>query len=103
MYRQGLIEEVRALLACRPAWSATARRAIGYAEALAVLEGRCAEEAAILETVRRTWQLARRQMTWFRHQAHVKWIEITDAMDVPAVAALVMEHWRRYGPTAIPE
>jgi tRNA dimethylallyltransferase len=101
MYRQGLIEEVRALLAHGPIWSATARHAIGYAEAVDVSAGRCSREDAVRETARRTWQLARRQMTWFRHQAAVKWIEVTDQMDVSAVAARVMEHWRTYGPTAI--
>ena len=76
MYRAGLVDEVRKLLAEHGELSPTARHAIGYAEAIDILAGRCSTKAAIERTVLRTRQLAKKQRTWFRHQADVRWIEV---------------------------
>ena len=103
MYRAGLVDEVRRLLSRYPGLSATARQAIGYAEAMDLIGGRCSEEEAVARTVPRTLQLAKRQRTWFRHQAKVEWIEVRSSMDVSQVAAEVLDCWRRYGPTEIAE
>lgn len=104
MFARGLVEEWRALPA-RTAGrvSPTARAAIGYAEADAVLTGACAEAEAVARTSARTWQLARRQMTWFRHQVAVHWIDAAPDAGDAALAAAVMAHWREYGPIAIAE
>jgi|LSQX01.1.fsa_nt_gb tRNA dimethylallyltransferase len=100
MFEDGLMDEAVALRA-RGALSATARQAIGYAEALALADGRMTEEAALERVVIRTRQLAKRQMTWFRHQFNVHWIEITGDMPVPQVAGRVLEAWRQHGATPI--
>ena len=102
MYQAGLIEEVRGLLA-RYALSSTARHAIGYAEPSDVLEARCTREQAMAKTLQRTRRLAKRQRTWFRHQANVRWIGVRAGMNEAVVAERVLAHWRRYGPTAISE
>jgi tRNA dimethylallyltransferase len=101
MFRAGLVEEVRGLLARYPELSPTARQAIGYAEAMDLLAGRCSLEQAVQQTTVRTRQLAKRQRTWFRHQAQVEWIEIGAGGDTAGAAARVMEHWSKHGPTAI--
>jgi tRNA dimethylallyltransferase len=103
MYRLGLVDEVKALLAGHRVLSPTARQAIGYAEAIDLIEGRCTQEEAISKTVVRTRQLAKKQRTWFRHQADVKWIELGKGMDVQRIAERVMNHWSEYGPTEIAE
>ncbi|HTR97579.1 MAG TPA: tRNA (adenosine(37)-N6)-dimethylallyltransferase MiaA [Candidatus Acidoferrales bacterium] len=68
MYEGGLLEETRALADGTAREALAALHAIGYDEALAVLEGRLTREAAEVETNRRTALLAKRQRTWFRHQ-----------------------------------
>ena len=103
MYRDGLVDEVRRLLSEYRDLSATAQQAIGYAEAMNLLRGRCSMEDAVARTVTRTMQLAKRQKTWFRHQANVEWISVDSAMNVPVVAEKVLAVWRRYGPTTIAE
>ncbi|MDD4871098.1 MAG: tRNA (adenosine(37)-N6)-dimethylallyltransferase MiaA [Kiritimatiellae bacterium] len=103
MYSTGLVKEVKDILECGVALSGTAQQAIGYAEVIDLLSGRCSREDAIARTVVRTRQLAKRQGTWFRHQLNVKWIEITMAMETGEIAQKVLEHWRRYGPTQIAE
>ena len=80
---------------------ATARQAIGYAEVCALLDGTLSEKAAFEKTLIRTRQLAKRQETWFRHQAQAVWLEI-DENDPPAhVAGRVQETWRQHGPTPV--
>jgi tRNA dimethylallyltransferase len=60
-----LVDEVRGLLPQGLADGQTASRAIGYAQAIAVLAGTMERDEALAETVRLTWRLVRRQRAWF--------------------------------------
>lgn len=84
MYRDGLVDETRALLA---RFEATARPfgTIGYKEAAAVIRGEMTERDAIEETKRRTRAYAKRQLTWLRSERNVQWV---DAGDGALAAAL---------------
>lgn len=75
MVADGLLEEVRALREQGLADSPTARRAIGYEQALAVLEGRMGCAEAIEATVVGTRRLVRKQDTWFHRDDRVRWID----------------------------
>ena len=86
MYEKGLVEETRALLSRYPA-SARPFSAIGYREAVAVIEGKMEIDAAIEETRRRTRAYAKRQVTWLRAERNVHWL---DAADRDAVLAAVL-------------
>ncbi len=102
MFRgEGLLEEARRLRARWPQLSPTARHAIGYAEAFAVLDGSMTIDAACARAASRTWQLARRQMTWFRHQLPVSWVQVTDDMNDEMIAAHVSRQWEQDGPSAL--
>ncbi|NLG02155.1 MAG: tRNA (adenosine(37)-N6)-dimethylallyltransferase MiaA [Lentisphaerae bacterium] len=101
MFAAGLIDEVRALQDTVPAWSETARHAIGYAEVRALLAGEITRAQAADRIAARTRQLAKRQETWLRHQARVVWIDITDDDPPDAVARRVAETWRLYGPSPV--
>lgn len=101
MFRTGLLDEVKALLAAGFGQSPTAQGAIGYVEAIAVLDGSLTVREAVQQTVRRTFQLARRQMTWFRNQENVDWIDIDIGMDAATIAAAVRESWRKHGPAPV--
>jgi tRNA dimethylallyltransferase len=68
MWRDGLLEETRALVAAGKEEALRRLSAIGYDEALEVLAGRLDAEAAKQAISLRTAQLAKRQRTWFRHQ-----------------------------------
>ncbi|GAA2754492.1 tRNA (adenosine(37)-N6)-dimethylallyltransferase MiaA [Amnibacterium kyonggiense] len=66
MWREeGLLDEVRGLLDRGLADGQTASRAVGYAQAIAVLRGERTVEDGIAETARLTWRLVRRQRAWF--------------------------------------
>ncbi|WP_460784852.1 tRNA (adenosine(37)-N6)-dimethylallyltransferase MiaA [Microbacterium tumbae] len=74
MWADGLVEEVRALRELGLESGVTARRAIGYAQALAQIAGERTEVEAIAETQALTRRYARRQVSWFRRYPGVEWI-----------------------------
>ena len=86
MYKNGLVEETRALLDLYPA-SARPFSAIGYREAVAFIEGKMEIGAAIEETRRRTRAYAKRQLTWLRAERNVHWLDAADR-DAALAAAL---------------
>jgi tRNA dimethylallyltransferase len=73
MFQGGLLEEVRGLLARGLPPDSRPLRSIGYRQAVAVLQGKMARPEAERDIVAATLRFAKRQMTWFRHQAEVTW------------------------------
>lgn len=90
MFRAGLIDETRALLAKYPADSRPFGT-IGYKEAAAVIRGEMNERTAIDETRRRTRAYAKRQLTWLRSERNVHWLDATDPNNAFAAALRVIE------------
>lgn len=75
MVEAGLLEEIRALREKGLDRGLTARRAIGYEQGLAVLDGTLDCAQAIQDTVTGTRRLVRKQDTWFRRDARVHWLD----------------------------
>lgn len=73
MLEAGLLEEVRALMDRGLSGWLTASQAIGYAEFARHLQGELSLDDAVAGTVRRTKELARRQMVWFRRDPRIAW------------------------------
>jgi tRNA dimethylallyltransferase len=69
----GLLAETRALLERGFRRFLTSSQAIGYAEAMACLDGVLTEGEAASGAVRRTKALARRQMAWLRRDPRIRW------------------------------
>lgn len=92
MYAGGLLDEARALVPTtpdRPPLSRTAAQAIGYREALAVVDGtEPSVDAARTATALRTRQLARRQVRWFRRDPRITWFGTATNPDALAPALL---------------
>ena len=76
MFEGGLVEEAEALVAEGLREGETASRAIGYAQALAVIDGRLSVDEAVASTALATRQLASRQIKWFRRDPRVHWIDV---------------------------
>jgi tRNA dimethylallyltransferase len=93
MWAQGLVEEVRALEADGLRDGVTASRALGYAQVLALLDGRLTEAAARAQTVSATRRFARRQRSWFRRDPRIRWLAPSaggaDGLLAEALAAVV--------------
>jgi tRNA dimethylallyltransferase len=87
MWRDGLVDEVAAL---RPAGlGVTAARAIGYAQALAQLDGLLSESEAIDQAAGLTRRYARRQVGWFGRYASTRWIDADDPERVALARAAI--------------
>ena len=72
MWEAGLVQEVAMLEGLRE--GTTARRALGYAQVLAMLDGEFDERAARERTVSATRRFARRQRSWFRRDPRISWL-----------------------------
>lgn len=90
MFRRGLMDETRRLLECGLDRNRTAMQAIGYRQVVEHLRGErsLAETIALVKT--KTWQLARRQRTWFRQQMNTQWLEIRADETAEQIAARVL-------------
>lgn len=90
MFDSGLVDEVRSLEREGLREGKTARRATGYAQALAVLDGVMTVDEAVIATAIATRQLARRQMKWFRRDPRITWIDVDDTTDVVGRARTIL-------------
>jgi tRNA dimethylallyltransferase len=94
MWGLGLVSEVEGLIAQGLREAKTAKRAIGYAQALAQLDGEMPEAEAIADTVRLTQKYARRQMSWFRRDQRIQWLDYRDPQLQQLAIELAEEHLR---------
>ncbi len=75
MVRQGLVEEVRRLLARGYHWDLPAMSGLGYIQFRPFIEGRCSLEEALERLKRDTHAFIRHQYTWFRRFRVERWFD----------------------------
>ena len=75
MFEQGLADEVRALLDAGVPETATAMQAIGYKEVVRALEGEISMDEALAQVQQSSRRYAKRQLTWFRRNPDVRWLD----------------------------
>lgn len=92
MLEQGLVDEVKALkeMGCRRGM--VSMQGLGYKEILAYLDGECTLEEAVDILKRDTRHFAKRQLTWFKRERDVIWLNKEDyAYDEEAILASVLK------------
>lgn len=93
MFEQGLVQEVRELLQRGFPRESNTLNSVGYKEVIAYLRGEI-DLFTCKELVKRnTRRYAKRQMTWFRAEKNVHWIESGAEADLPALAERVLAKW----------
>ena len=90
MLAAGLVDEVRALMADERRHP-TAIQAIGYKEIAAALRGEIPMEKAVRWTKQATRNLAKRQLTWFKRDDRVIWLD-AQGQSVQALARKMKEY-----------
>ena len=75
MIGDGLVEEVRQLIAAGYAFDRQPLNSIGYSEIAAHLRGEISLAAAVDSAKRESRRLAKRQLTWFRHESGLRWLD----------------------------
>jgi tRNA dimethylallyltransferase len=93
MFRAGLVEETRRLLAEGLAEQRTPMQAIGYRQVVEHLRGDRDLGATIALVKVKTWQYARRQETWFRHQLPGIQVEVASDEAPGRTAERVLGVW----------
>lgn len=78
MMRLGLLGEVEELLASGVSPDSTSMQAIGYKELVEVVEGRAALDDAVAAIKQASRRYAKRQLTWFRADPRVNWLDMTN-------------------------
>ena len=82
MLANGLIAEVESLLAAGYARDTVALQSFGYRELIAYLDGECTYLEAVQQLKQNTRRFAKRQLTWFRKDTRVEWIDRESTPDV---------------------
>ncbi len=93
MIEAGLVEEVRGLLAEPEPLSDQARQAVGYAEIIDHLAGRCPLEEAVERIKINTRHLAKSQRTWFRRFSPVHWFDVAPDEPVELLCERVLREY----------
>lgn len=75
MIQNGLVQEVRALKERGCTKQMVSMQGLGYKEIFAYLEGDCSLEEAVYVIKRDTRHFAKRQLTWFKRERDVIWIQ----------------------------
>ena len=75
MLKDGLLEEVQRLKEAGVKSGMTSMQGLGYKEILSYLNGECSLEQAVYLIKRDTRHFAKRQLTWFRREESVIWID----------------------------
>ncbi len=92
MMQQGLLEEIKALLASGIPERCTAMQAIGYKEFVAALRGEITVEEAIAQVQQSSRRYAKRQLTWFRRNSHMHWLVRQEEEEIlPLARQLIQE------------
>ena len=92
MWGKGMVEETEVLISKGLRESVTAGYAIGYAQALAQLDGELSQDQAIESTTKLTQKYARRQMSWFKRDTRINWLDALDPEVTNLAIALVRKH-----------
>ncbi len=95
MFEQGFIDEVKRLREKYPHWSKTALQAIGYKEVSDFLDGKITLSEAKEKMKLRTRHLAKRQITWFKKEKNVIWINSEDFENAFRKAQSLIEEFLR--------
>lgn len=88
----GWVDEVRTLLARGLEKNATAMQAAGYRELSEHVAGKLSLDEAVALIKTRTRQLARRQLTWFRREPGLIWVDVKRDESPTETAGRILQH-----------
>ncbi len=92
MIEDGLVEEVRKLKEAGCKEDMTSMQGLGYKEILDYLNGACSLEEAVCRIKQSTRRYAKRQLTWFRREPDVIWIDRSQYADENAVLQVILQN-----------
>ena len=97
MMQDGLLEEVRTLRDRGVKPACTSMQGLGYKELYACLEGECSLEEAVRIIKRDTRHFAKRQITWFKREKDVIWLDKRQFSDRDGLLEEMLGYLRKKG------
>lgn len=95
MLSLGLVDEVRRLQSMGCHRGMVSMQGLGYKEILDYLDDRCTLEEAVRILKRDTRHFAKRQLTWFRRERDVRWLELERfGQDPGLVLEYILKEWQ---------
>ena len=88
MINDGLVDEVRSLQGYR---EVNALKTVGYSEIFEHLDGKITLETAIEEIKKNTRQYAKRQMTWFKKDKEINWVNAKQRSEIVSMAQKLVQ------------
>ena len=95
MMEMGLEEEARRIY--NRDLGQTAKQAIGYKELFSYFEGRCSLPEAVSAVKQESRRYAKRQLTWFKRNPQIQWIEFDKSVNFQNVLENAREKLCNYG------
>lgn len=94
MLSGGLIEEVRSLQNRGYDRSLNSLNTVGYKEVFDFLESKTPYERMVELIKRNTRRFAKRQLTWFRADKRIQWIDVDESSSLVEIAAIIEDRYR---------
>jgi tRNA dimethylallyltransferase len=94
MMAEGLVDEVRALLERGYSEDLVSMKGLGYAQIALHIRGKTSLEEAVRRLKRDTRRFAKRQLTWFRADPRIEWIDVQETGGPSGAAGEIERRWR---------
>ncbi len=91
MMEEGLVDEVRRLMDMGVTENMTSMQGLGYRQIVHYLQGKTSLDAAVDLIKKETRHFAKRQLTWFRREKNVIWVDRQQFTDNNALCAYLQE------------
>jgi len=91
MIKDGLVEEVKSILDLGYLTNLNSLNTVGYKEIILYLNNQISLERAVELIKRNTRRFAKRQMTWFRKDDRINWIEVNNNTDWDNVSEKIID------------
>ena len=92
MFEMGLVEEVEGLLNMGYSKDLISMKAIGYKEIIPYIEGKASLEETVELLKRNTRRYAKRQLTWFRRDKRIKWIDVGQFNSLQSIGKFISDY-----------
>ena len=95
MILRGLVDETRRLLSRGFSRRLNSFNTVGYKEVCEYLEGKITHDTMVEAIKRNTRRFAKRQMTWFKADKRIQWVDVFPSSDFEDIAATIERIFRK--------
>lgn len=94
MLEAGLLDEVKLLVSEGYSRELVSMQGLGYKEIIDYIQGRCTLDEAVYTLKRDTRHFAKRQITWFKREKHVAWVDKSEYDSESEILSFMLDRLR---------